>query len=372
MSNGLGTLLVGMGRAGSGLHLPVLRRLRTAADSGHLFAPAPILAVDPRRRPGAAADLRPVSLAEAPLLADPAETVVHLCTPPTERVAALDTLGRLGYRRILLEKPFAADAAGLDELLALRERHGLDLVVVAQWLGSRLTDRLRAALASGAYGPLRTIHVVQRKPRFSRSLAGDGHPTAFDIELPHSLGLCLSLAGPGRVTGAGGTDMVVGGQVLPRLGTAWLNLQHESGAWTRIRSDLTSPVRERRVTLELAHGTLIGHFPGSEADAYARLTVIDHQGESTELLHDDSLSTFLHRVYAYFAAGGAAGGAHHPHPDLAVNSQVVRLLDQAKTIAAQARDAQVDEPQVSGTQVRDTQVRDTQARDAQRRPAAAR
>ncbi|WP_404869898.1 hypothetical protein ACI1MP_29840 [Kitasatospora griseola] len=360
----------------------MLRRLRTAADSGHLFAPAPILAVDPRRRPGAAADLRPVSLAEAPLLADPAETVVHLCTPPTERVAALDTLGRLGYRRILLEKPFAADAAGLDELLALRERHGLDLVVVAQWLGSRLTDRLRAALASGAYGPLRTIHVVQRKPRFSRSLAGDGHPTAFDIELPHSLGLCLSLAGPGRVTGAGGTDMVVGGQVLPRLGTAWLNLQHESGAWTRIRSDLTSPVRERRVTLELAHGTLIGHFPGSEADAYARLTVIDHQGESTELLHDDSLSTFLHRVYAYFAAGGAAGGAHHPHPDLAVNSQVVRLLDQAKTIAAQARDAQVGdaqvgdaparEPQVGGTQVRDTQARDARARDAQRRPAAAR
>ncbi|WP_193365998.1 MULTISPECIES: oxidoreductase [Kitasatospora] len=331
MSNGLGTLLVGMGRAGHGLHLPVLRRLRAAPGTAHLFAPGPVLAVDPHRRPGAAADLRPTSLAEAPRLSDPERTVVHLCTPPTERTAALETLGRLGYRRVLLEKPVAADSRGLDELLALRDRYGIDLVVVAQWLGSRLTDRLRALLAQDAYGPLRTIHVVQRKPRFSRSLAGDGHPTAFDVELPHSLGLCLALAGPGEVTGAGGTDMVVGGRVLPRLGTAWLNLQHDSGAWTRIRSDLTSPVRERRVTLELAHGTLIGHFPGSEADAYARLTVIDRDGEHTELLRDDALGGFLEHTYGYYAAPGSGRG---PHPDLGVNAQVVRLLDRAKAIAA--------------------------------------
>ncbi len=331
MPNGLGTLLVGMGRAGDGLHLPVLRRLRGAPGTAHLFAAAPILAVDPYRRPRAAADLRPTTLAEAPRLLAPEHTVVHLCTPPTERVAALDALGRLGYRRVLLEKPVAADSRGLDELLALRDRYGLDLAVVAQWLGSRLTGRLRVLLAQDAYGPLRTIHVVQRKPRFSRSLAGGGHPTAFDIELPHSLGLCLALAGPGEVTGAGGTDMVVDGQVLPRLGTAWLNLQHRGGAWTRIRSDLTSPVRERRVTLELARGTLIGHFPGSEADAYARLTVIDRDGESTELLHDDALGGFLEHIYGYYAADGGRRGAH---PDLAVNTEVVRLLDRAKAIAA--------------------------------------
>ncbi|RKE18162.1 oxidoreductase [Streptomyces sp. TLI_171] len=352
MSNGLGTLLVGMGRAGHGLHLPVLRRLRSASDSAHLFAAAPMLAVDPHRRPAAAPDLRPTTLAEAPRLHDPARTVVHLCTPPTERAAALDTLGRLGYRRVLLEKPVAADARGLDELLALRERHRLDLVVVAQWLGSPLTDRLRVALADGALGPLRTIHVVQRKPRFSRSLAGDGHPTAFDIELPHSLGLCLALAGPGEVTAAGSTDMVVGDRVLPRLGTAWLNLQHETGAWTRIRSDLTSPVRERRITLELAHGTLIGHFPGSEADAYARLTVIDQEGEHTELLHDDALGTFLHRTYGYYFAATTPGTAGEPHPELAVNTQVVRLLDRAKTMAAQARDAQARNDRAGGAQAR--------------------
>ncbi|RAJ31968.1 putative dehydrogenase [Kitasatospora sp. SolWspMP-SS2h] len=337
MPNGLGTLLVGMGRAGHGLHLPVLRRLRAEPGTARLFAAGPVLAVDPYRHPGAAADLRPTTLAEAARLLDPDRTVVHLCTPPTERAAALDALGRLGYRRVLLEKPVAADSRGLDELLALRDRYGLDLVVVAQWLGSRLTDRLRALLARDAYGPLRTIHVVQRKPRFSRSLAGDGHPTAFDVELPHSLGLCLALAGPGEVTGAGGTDMVVDGRVLPRLGTAWLNLQHHGGAWTRIRSDLTSPVRERRVTLELARSTLIGHFPGSEADAYARLTVIDHEGERTELLHDDALGGFLARTYAHYAAdpGGAAGpGRRRAHPDLAVNTEVVRLLDRAKAIAA--------------------------------------
>src|SRR6478609_2033258 len=100
MSNGLGTLLVGMGRAGHGLHLPVLRRLRAAPGTAHLFAAGPLLAVDPHRRPAAAPDLRPTTLAEAPRLIDPARTVVHLCTPPTERTAALEALGRLGYRRV--------------------------------------------------------------------------------------------------------------------------------------------------------------------------------------------------------------------------------------------------------------------------------
>ncbi|MEW1912050.1 hypothetical protein AB0442_27005 [Kitasatospora sp. NPDC085895] len=334
MADGLRTLLVGMGRAGLGLHLPVLRRLRAGADTARLFAAAPVLAADPQRSWPPAADLRQVTPAEAARLLDPADCVVHLCTPPTGRAAVLDGLGRLGFRRILVEKPLATDARGLDDLLAVRDRHGLDLVVVAQWLGSRLTDRLRTVLATGVYGPLRTVHVVQRKPRFSRSLAADGHPTAFDIELPHSLGLCLALAGPGEVTGAGGTDMVVDGRVLPRLGSAWLKVEHRSGVWTRIRSDMTSPVRERRVTLELAGGTLIGHYPGSEADSYAQLITIDRDGETTELLHDDSLTAFVRRAYRYFAAGG--GG---PHPDLAVNTEVVRLLDRAKAAARPAAPA---------------------------------
>ena len=78
------TLVVGLGRAGAGLHLPGLARARTADT--HPFGDLPVVASDPRCAVGRRrALITTKSIQDAAGEVDPAETVVHVCTPPTVR-----------------------------------------------------------------------------------------------------------------------------------------------------------------------------------------------------------------------------------------------------------------------------------------------
>ncbi|CRK59493.1 FIG00870175: hypothetical protein [Alloactinosynnema sp. L-07] len=315
----LGSLVVGLGRAGTALHLPVLRRLRPHQ---------PVVAFDPHRTldlPGVTAT---DSLTHAASITDPASTVVHLCTPPAARVAPLTELAELGFRRILVEKPLAANSVELAEILRLRDAAGLDLLPVGQWRSSELTRRLRATLAAGNLGRARSITIVQTKPRFGR--AGDDHPTAFDVELPHSVLLALLLAGPAKVTAATCSDMLLGDTVHPAMGGATVQLRHDSGIVTEIRTDLTSPVRERRVTVDLDGGTLVGHFAVSDADDHAQLRVNTQGQQLRSVFADDSLGAFLRLAYSHFA--GEERIADEPETGVAV----VELITAAKRRAGLA------------------------------------
>ncbi|MGH3922034.1 MAG: Gfo/Idh/MocA family oxidoreductase [Pseudonocardiaceae bacterium] len=321
------SLIVGLGRSGRGLHLPVLSRARAMPAAKHLFDDRPILAFNPwdtqAELPGG---ILVRSLAQAGDMTDPERTIVHLCSPPDTRVEVLEQLAQLGFRKVVVEKPLAVDEQDLTEIVELRQRWNLDLVVVAPWLASGLTHRIREILRSGELGALRSVFVVQRKPRFTRSLAGCGHPTAFDIEMPHSVGVALAIAGNANVCNARLTDMKFEDVVIPRLGSAWLSLDHESGVCTEIHSDLTSPTRERRITLKLEHGTMIGHYSNSEADHTAQLSTTVSEHETRRVFHDDALTSFILRAYARFAAAGRGSA------DLTVNIEVVRLLSDAKRI----------------------------------------
>ncbi|MGQ0838222.1 Gfo/Idh/MocA family oxidoreductase [Actinokineospora sp.] len=319
----LGTLVVGLGRAGTGLHLPVLRKLRR--ESTAPLSRAPVVVFDPHRTLAPAPDVVVAhSPAHAATLTDPARTVVHLCTPPTARLGPLAELADHGFRRVLVEKPLAADEPGLREILRLREAAGLDLVPVGQWRCSELTRRVLGVLRGRRLGGLRSISFVQSKPRFARTAAGDDHPSAFDIEAPHSVGLALLLAGPALVTEAGCGDMLIGDTVYPDLGGAWLRLRHGSGVLTRVHTDLTSPVRERRITLEFDAGTAVGHFAASDADEFAQLRVRSQAGEVHSVFRDDSLKAFFVRAYRHFA--GEEPLADEP----ATGAAVVELIAEAK------------------------------------------
>ena len=323
------TFVFGLGRSGRGLHLPVLFRARVMEASKHLFSDQPIVVFDPfepkDQLPGTA---RAASLAQAAAMTDPDRTVVHLCTPPTVRVEVLEELAQLGFRKILVEKPLAVDEQGLVEIFQLQRGWNLDLMVVTPWLASTLTARIQDILCSGELGALRSIFVVQRKPRFTRSLSGCGHPTAFDIEMPHSVGVALALAGSASVFDAALADMKFDDVVIPRMGRAWLSLDHGSGVRTEIVSDLTAPTRERRVTLELEQGTLIGYYSSSEADNTAQLTIAVGGRKTRAVFHDDALTTFVLRAYERFAVPGLGGD------DLALDAEVVRLLSEAKRLCA--------------------------------------
>src|SRR5687768_4164010 len=203
------TLVVGLGRAGAELHLPVLARARTSVRQ--LSDDRPIVACDPRRLPAERPGLAMVgSLAEAATLLDPGDTVAHLCTPPSLRAEVMAELAERGFRNVIAEKPLAADTDDLARLIRLRRKHGLRIAVVEPWLTSTLTGRLTELLRGGALGEPKSISIVQNKPRFRRSMAGPDHQTAFDVELPHGVGLALRLAGSARVTHAAGHDLTVG------------------------------------------------------------------------------------------------------------------------------------------------------------------
>lgn len=325
----LHTLIVGMGRSGQGLHLPALARVRAAAPG--LLARTPVVAVDPFRPPaGVPGVVAARSLEEAARLRPPARTVVHLCTPPGARASVLAGLARLGYRKIIVEKPLAVDLAGLVDVARIRRRWDLDVTVVTHWLDSALTRRLRTAVHGGRHGELRRIEVIQNKPRFTRSAAAQDHPTAFDVELPHALAVVLSLAGGARITAASWDDMVAEPLRIPRLGRARLRLDHFTGTRTEIDSDLTSPVRERRITLEFDRAVLVGHYPCSEADHTAQLRVVQAGREvAWSVFTDDAFAAFLRGVYARYA--GPAAGLHRTLP---VQVDTVRLLTEAKRLCA--------------------------------------
>ncbi|MGH3963571.1 MAG: Gfo/Idh/MocA family oxidoreductase [Pseudonocardiaceae bacterium] len=319
------TLIVGLGRSGRDLHLPVLSRARTMQAFQHLFDSRPIVAFDPG---GTQAELPGAvlvrSLAQAADMADPDRTVVHLCSPPATRVEVLEQLAQLGFQKVVVEKPLAVDEQDLAEIARLHRHWNLDLVVVAPWLASALTHRILQTLHGGELGYLQSVFVVQRKPRFTRSLAGCGHPTAFDVEMPHSVGVALAIAGDAKVCHARLTDMKFEDVVIPRLGSAWLSLDHEGGVCTEILSDLTSPMRERRITLKLQRGTMIGHYANSEADHTAQLRITASGHETRSVFHDDALTAFILRTYQRFAAPG------HGSDDFTLNAEVVRLLSDAK------------------------------------------
>jgi predicted dehydrogenase len=327
------TLIVGLGRAGLGLHWGVIRRLR--AQRPDLFADAPALAYDKRdvvRRADRAGMVLVDSLAEARRLSDPAETIVHLCTTPTARLEPLRELADLGYRQIMVEKPLAADARTLREIAELRRSRDLRLAVVAHWLDSALTRRLAGLVRSEELGRLRSISITQNKPRLRRTLesATNGHQTAFDVEVPHSLGVVLRIAGNASVSAAGLTDMKVGSLVVPWMGNARLVLGHDAGPRTEIFSDLSSPVRERRIELEFTGGSAVGHYAGSEDDHYAQLQIARNGAITTHVFPDDALSSFFVRVYRDFARGASFD------EELGLATRVVELIGQAKSMSLRA------------------------------------
>lgn len=324
----LHTLIVGLGRSGRGLHAPSLAKVRAAAPG--LFSAGPVMGHDPRV--GDVDGIRSVpSLEHAARRRPPRDTVVHLCTPPHLRVRTLERLAGLGYRRIIIEKPLALDLAELAAIARLRRRWTLDLTVATPWSASTLSARLRAVRRSGAFGGLRAVTVLQHKPRFTRTLRSPGHPTAFDVEVPHALAVVVTLAGGADVAAAELDDMVIDGTRLPGLGGARLQLVHHTGVLTRVESDLTAPLRERRIVLEFDEAVLTGHYPCSETDHTAQLSVALPGREPTRSVFlDDSLTALLRACYTRYSRPGQG----HPGGDLPVQVEAVRLLAEAKRMCA--------------------------------------
>lgn len=318
------SVIVGYGRAGSGLHH---RALRDAVRPQR-----PVLAVDPR--PADVPGGRWVATVEdavAVLKAEGQEVstaVFHVAVPPDVHLDCMERLVSAGARRFILEKPLAPSAAEARHIADVADVTGSSVLPMSVWLASRVTEVAEELVASGAIGEPVSFHMEQSKPRFRRSVDTRGHGSAFEVELPHQLLLALHLAGPvAELTGSRGWDMPLPVGRLPRMGGAEVRMRHTSGAVTTLLTDLASPVRRRRLHISGTEGTLVADYPVSGDDDFGQVRIA---GRSTHtVVADAPLTRFIEQAYAHFDGAGPA-----PQGDLALHLESMELLEAARAAAA--------------------------------------
>jgi len=326
----LRSLIVGFGRAGRDLHLRCLRKTR--AEHPHLISPeiGVVAEGEPYLNDLCVGGIRPFgSLVEARQVFGE-DSVVHICTPPATHFDVLREAAELGYRRLIVEKPLACTMDEVSQIRALRARYKLQIMVVATWLSSSLTARLKAMLAAPPTGAWTKMSIQQLKPRFSQTLNNRSHTSALEVEIPHQVALSLYLTGTNvEVTAASCSDMRVNGTTVPLMGSASIVLQHVDGQSSLLHSDLTAPVRERSVEIIFADGRrVVGYYPSEAKDSFSQLHVYDGENAlvSRDVFFDDPLSAFLAETYSYFECG--AGDP--PPSNLDFHEAVMSVLWEAK------------------------------------------
>ena len=259
---------------------------------------------------------------------DPAVTVVHVCTPPINRIHIIETLAGFGFTKFIVEKPLALSVEELEWLHSLVQSFELDIAVAMPWLSSLVTRRLEVELEEGLHGALRRVESIQDKPRFLRSLRIADHPSAFDVELPHALGVVAHLLGATHeVLAAGCSDLEHEHGVVPHMGGAWMRTRHGSGVSAELQSNLASPLRQRVLRLCFESTIVTGFYSISGDDHYAQVTLesLHRHAISRAVFVDDPFPRMMAEWYQYFA-----GVRARPTSTFALNDIVVRTLTEAK------------------------------------------
>lgn len=326
------SLIVGFGRAGRGLHHHCLRKAMELETCSGLFDQC-IGVVDPMIREIGIDDSKLNLFSEweqAAARFEPEHTVVHICTPPILHVPVLRQAIGHGYRKIIMEKPLTTSLSELEVLQELQSKHCFDVLVVANWLSSSLTKKIQCLIQSGELGPLREIRAEQNKPRLTRTLANASHGNAFDIEIPHIVALALALGGKNaEVLDAEASDMRIGEQVFPSMGSAKMTLRHAGGITSQLGSNLASPIRERVVRLFFDNQIVCGYFPSGGDDSYSWLRVYSSSGIllDEQIVYDDPLTAVFEDFYRYYNGEGPK-----PMSDIHFNACVVKIISQAKAL----------------------------------------
>lgn len=312
MRTGLTPVIVGYGRAGRDLHHASLR---------HLGEHQEIIAVDPRPPVASRAVTWQPTLDAALSQVDLDRAVFHVTTPVADHFPVVARLVEAGARNVVLEKPIAATAAEAREIAALAGH--TRILAVGVWLSSAVTRRIEEVIADGVIGAVRSLRMEQMKPRFTRSAGAVEAAHATEVELPHQLLLALHLGGgPGELadTVTWGMPLPDGGE-LPGAGGVDVTLRQPNRVTTRLVSDLTCPVRLRRLRVTGTRGTLVAHFPISSDDHTGQVIL---PGREREVVRDLPLTQFLDAAYGFFAGRSAP-----PPGDLALHVRVAELVEQA-------------------------------------------
>lgn len=350
----LNAVIVGLGRAGLGLHLPVLERIRHDGAAASPFG-AVVGLVDPvgggirralhRLEYDHGYDPRGIrsatSLAELAGV-DPDGTIVHVCTPADDHAATLRAATEAGFRRIIVEKPCAANAAEVDEMQRIADRTGASIAVINPYLYSRSVARCKDRIRELGRLP-HYLEFEMSKPRITPTLAGRSKPdSVMDVELPHQIAAALHLteASRYRVLRSEVRHMhyrevdTEPCRVVPNMGVGIIVLELDACIAVLV-SSLDALTRTRVLKLRFDNAEHIEAFLPVTGDDHTSVT-IEYSGRNTDgsteqrrvsKLHDDMLARCLSDMYSRFATDS-------PQPsDLAFNRKVVDVMDRAKLFA---------------------------------------
>ena len=351
---GLGAVVVGLGRAGLGLHIPVLEKIRRDRAAASPFGAVVGLVdtveggikralhrleydhgYDPRRIRCA------TSLAELTGV-DPDHTIVHVCTPADDHASTLRAATEAGFRRIVVEKPCAANTADVDEMRRIADRTGASIAVINPYLYSRSVASCKDKIQQLGRQP-HYLEFELSKPRTAPTLLGRSRPeSVMDVELPHQIATALHLteASRYRVLRAEvrhmhyremDTDPC---QVVRNMGLGVIVLELDQCIAVLV-SCLDSLTRTRELKLRFPNTEHIEAFLPVTGDDHTSV-IMEYFGHNTDgsteqtrvaKLPDDMLARCLFDIYSRFVTDSPQLS------DLTFNRKVVDVMDKAKTLA---------------------------------------
>lgn len=353
-AHGLGAVIVGLGRAGLGLHIPILEKIRR--DGGAASPFGSVVGLVDRVEAGTRRalhrleydygyDPRPIrcatSLADLTGV-DPENTVVHICTPADDHAPALRAAAEAGFRRVIVEKPCAANTAEVDEMRRIADRTGARVAVINPYLYSRSIASCKDKIQEVGRLP-HYLEFEMSKPRITPTLAGRSKPeSVMDVEMPHQIATALYLTGASRyrLLRAEVRHMhyrevdTEPCRVVANMGVGIVVLELDECIAVLV-SSLDALTRTRVLKLR---------FPGTEhVEAFLPVTgddhtsvIIEYSGRNTDgsteqqrvaKLPDDMLARCLFDMYTRFLTDS-------PQPsDLTFNRKVVEVMDKAKAFA---------------------------------------
>lgn len=353
-AHGLGAVVVGLGRAGLGLHIPVLEKIRRDGAVASPFGTVTGL-VDPveggtrralhRLEYDYGYDPRGVScatsLAELKGI-DPENTVVHICTPADDHAATLRDATDAGFRNIIVEKPCAANTADVDEMQRIADRTGARIAVINPYLYSRSVASCKDKIQQLGRRP-HYLEFEMSKPRTAPTLAGRSKPeSVMDVELPHQIATALHLTEPSRyrVLRAEVRHMhyrevdTEPCQVVRNMGLGIIVLELDDCIAVLV-SYLDALTRTRELKLRFPNTEHIEAFLPVTGDDHTSV-VMEYSGHGTDgsmeqqrvaKLPDDMLARCLFDMYSRFITDSPQIS------DLAFNRKVIDVMDKAKAFA---------------------------------------
>ncbi|WP_282443160.1 Gfo/Idh/MocA family oxidoreductase [Pseudomonas sp. B329] len=330
----MNSIIVGYGHCGKNLHHVCLRKLQPLMTLSGVCEQVHV--VDPLVSLPASAYLVSHEQLPSPSSLRESVGVVHICTPPALHLQHVREALHAGYRYIILEKPMVISQAQATELSDLQRMFNAHILVVAVWAHSSLV-KLMAQWVQASSSGITHLQVVHNKPRFSRTLQRHAEHI-FDIEMPHQVSLALLFAGDAlKLVDARSESLHLEGETRPSMKSGYLQLEGPQGERVRLTSDLSSPTRERRLSVEFDDGAFYqGYFPISADDSYSQFEAYDCSGAriACEVLADDPLTACLEAYYQYFLACERGESPLPPRgSSITFNQRIVELLEQARHLS---------------------------------------